>query len=109
MAAIGRGGFNRMMIYIKEHGHVMTSMSANVHDRAQHSTKMFYLKNELSLVITAVVFTGMEAPLFESSNYTYSKNECKQKLSSNIYQEMNHREGENPGVNKGEKIISVIL
>jgi hypothetical protein len=67
--------------------------------------KMFYLKNELSLVITAVVFTGMEAPHFESSNYTYSKNECKQKLSSNIYQEMNHREGENPGVNKkGEKL-----
>lgn len=27
--------------YIEEYGHVMVSMSANVHDRAQHGTKLF--------------------------------------------------------------------
>lgn len=35
-----------MMIpkYIEEYGHVMMSMSGDVHDRAQHDTKMFIWK-----------------------------------------------------------------
>ena len=46
----------------------MMSMSADVHDRAQHDTKKFICKkNELSLVNTTVVFTGMEARLLSSN------------------------------------------